>query len=100
MPYILEKDRPPYDAHIGALKDMVDKVQGSPYGHINYIITRLIVESISRRNRTRKTALSYDQLNSIVGLLECVKLELYDQVAKPYEKNKRDMNGDVYNEFR
>ncbi len=40
--------------------------------------------------------LRYSKINSLIGVLECAKLELYRRVAAPYENDKIDENGDVY----
>ena len=36
------------------------------------------------------------KLIPLIGVLECAKLELYRRVAAPYEDDKIDENGDVY----
>jgi len=36
------------------------------------------------------------QINEVIGVLECAKLELYRRVAAPYEERKRIENGEVY----
>lgn len=59
-------------------------------GDLNYAITSLMDEWIGQKG------LHYDAVNSAVGVLECVKLELYRRVAGPYEDNKKEQNGDVY----
>ena len=37
----------------------------------------------------------YSKINAIIGILECIKLELYRRVAAPYEDVKAAENGDV-----
>ncbi len=67
---------------------------GSPAespGELNYQITRLLDDYIQRQGGVR-----YAHLNEVVGVLECVKLELYRRLAAPYEDRKRDESGDVY----
>lgn len=59
-------------------------------GDINYLITTLIDEWISDKG------LNYSNINEAVGVLECIKLELYRRVAALYEDNKKEQNGDVY----
>jgi len=59
-------------------------------GELNYLITRNLDAYIA------KHGLAYDTLNSIVGVLECAKMELYRRVAAPYEDSKLRDNGDVY----
>jgi len=40
--------------------------------------------------------LKYSNLNELIGVLECAKLELYRRVAAPYEDEKALINGDVF----
>jgi hypothetical protein len=60
-------------------------------GELNYAITRMIDDYIQRKGGVR-----YAHLNEVVGVLECVKLELYRRVAAPYEDRKCEESGDVY----
>jgi hypothetical protein len=78
MPYIKQEDR------LGPTM-----IAETP-GELNYLISTLINEYILREG------LNYATLNSIVGVLECAKLELYRRIAAPYEDEKCDENGDVY----
>ena len=57
---------------------------------MNYIITKIINDTVKRQG------LRYQILNSVVGSLECCKMELYRRVAAPYEDEKISQNGDVY----
>lgn len=61
-------------------------------GELNYAITSLIDEYLVNQG------LSYVQINKVIGVLECAKLELYRRVAAPYEDTKITENGDVYSE--
>lgn len=79
MPYVDKRIRP----HM----HMVD---AEDVGELNYQITKLIDSFIMRKG------LNYATLNSMVGVLECAKLELYRRVAAPYEDEKCEENGDVY----
>ena len=58
-------------------------------GELNYQISSLI-------NIYLKGGLSYADINEVIGVLECAKLELYRRVAAPYEDKKCLENGDVY----
>jgi len=40
--------------------------------------------------------LSYTQINAVIGVLECAKMELYRRIAAPYEDKKSRESGDVY----
>lgn len=59
-------------------------------GELNYRITKLVLEWI------RKKGESYATYNSVLGVLECVKHELYRRRIAGYEDEKMKANGDVY----
>jgi hypothetical protein len=59
-------------------------------GELNYTITNLLIDYIDSKGT------SYDVINSIIGVLECAKLEFYRRLAAPYEDTKIAENGDVY----
>jgi hypothetical protein len=42
------------------------------------------------------TAQKYDDYNTIIGVLECAKLEFYRRAVASYEDRKIKENGDVY----
>lgn len=79
MPYITEPERR-YVAEYGP----------GTVGQLNYAITKLILDYVN------DFGLSYEQINAVIGALECAKLELYRRVAVPYETKKHAQNGDVY----
>lgn len=60
-------------------------------GELNYCITKLVDAYIAG-----KDGVSYQNVNEVVGVLECAKLELYRRVAAPYEDVKLAENGEVY----
>ena len=80
MPYIKQEDR---------LSTSV-MIAESP-GELNYLLTKVIQEYIDERG-----GVSYTIINEVVGVLECAKLELYRRIAAPYEDEKCEENGDVY----
>jgi hypothetical protein len=58
-------------------------------GELNYAITRLGLILL------RKLGKNYANINGIVGVIECAKLEFYRRIAAPYEDDKRKENGDI-----
>ena len=64
-------------------------------GELNYAMTRLVDEYLCRKGRVR-----YAHLNEAIGVVECVKQELYRRVAAPYEDQKITEMGDVYDVLR
>lgn len=88
MPYITPERRALYD---GALAALSASITGeSPDGDMNYIVTRLLDDWLSKRG------LGYTAIAGVVGVLETAKLEFYRRVAAPYEDGKIEVNGDVY----
>lgn len=61
-------------------------------GELNFLITTIIINYVEEKGRC------YDTLNSVIGVLECVKLELNRRVIASYEDGKIAFNGDVYPE--
>jgi hypothetical protein len=88
MPYIKQEERKKLDSAINVLIDMLELNEAVP-GDFNYTITRLIHSYIKNNN------LKYQNINDMIGMLECAKLELYRKVAGPYEDTKIAENGDV-----
>lgn len=86
MPYIEQSRREVLDAY------GIDQAVGSvtSAGDLNYLITSLLTRYIQWRG------MGYETINTLIGVLECSKQELYRRVAAPYEDFKSELNGDVY----
>lgn len=87
MPYVQPSYRYLIDDHLCEVHQHIQ----SP-GDLNYAITTLCSEYLAIRG------LRYSNINEVVGVLECAKMELYRRVAAPYEESKINENGDVYDE--
>jgi len=61
-------------------------------GTLNYIITRLC----DYWTKDIDGEANYERYNAVIGVLECVKQELYRRQIAPYEDEKCEENGDVY----
>lgn len=85
MPYIKQTDRNSLCQDPIPLSVFRPKVTGE----LNYILSRMIHQYITDHG------LCYACINEVVGVLECVKLELYRQIAAPYEDIKKAENGPV-----
>ncbi len=79
MPYIDPEKRKEFES----ILDQLDNISIRT-GDMNYFISSVLHRWI------RKYKLCYDMLNSIVGVLECIKLELYRMIAAPYEDQKKE----------
>ncbi len=93
MPYITQNKRNQLDPLINQMRDELVKLatydrDNNFEGNLNYIITRLIRLCYIT---------SYANINDVIGMLECVKLEHYRTIAAPYEDQKCHDNGDVDN---
>ena len=81
MPYIKGESRPILD------KIVIQVPDGLIAGELNYLITKILLGTRPR---------GYSNYNALIGVLECVKLELYRRAVAPYEDEKIEENGDVY----
>ena len=91
MPYIKQTQRAELDEAIDNLSNILD---GTDPGEINYVFTKLLLGAIGFRGGERN--IHYSNINMIVGVLECAKLEFYRRLAVPFEDKKIEENGDVY----
>jgi len=95
MPYIKYTGRNEYDdlvdqvINILQAKGIEDEKSNEWKGFLNYFISRLAHVLIVKRG------LRYHTCNDVIGVLECVKQELYRTVIAPYEDEKRSENGPV-----
>ncbi len=87
MPYIKQEDRQKFNYLI---KELIEKIEDLDEkdvdGSLNYIFTK-IIKSVYKPK--------YFNYNRAIGMLECVKQELYRRVIGPYENIKEQENGDV-----
>ena len=84
MPYIKKEERV---IHNKILSDIdYSKLN---MGDINYFISSMFKTYIDVHGE------SYNNYNSLIGVLECIKLELYRRKVSPYEDVKIGKNGDI-----
>ena len=81
MPYIKKEDR----------LFTVDAISPSKPGELNYFLS-IIVD----RYLVDKSAPSYTSYNEVIGVLECMKMELYRRFIAKYEDEKLAANGEVF----
>lgn len=91
MPYIKNDRRAELETTIGLLELLTNlqRVPDLTDGDLNYILSNIMVGQWEADK-------SYKTLNKLIGVLECVKLELYRRAGAPYEDAKKKLNGDVY----
>ena len=83
MPYITK------DRRVDVVYDPFNEPKSA--GELNYLLTSLVHAYIDRVHGK----LSYAAINEVMGVLESAKLELYRQLASPYEDHKKIENGSV-----
>ncbi len=84
MPYIKKDDRPKFNA---AATEIAGKAECA--GDLNYAITVILHSYLKRKG------VKYANVNELIGMMECCKLELYRKIGAPYEDLKVTQNGDV-----
>jgi hypothetical protein len=84
MPYIKPEDRDKFKDIALVLAEKADCA-----GDLNYAIT-VILHAYLKRKGVR-----YSNVNELIGMMECCKLELYRIVGAPYEDLKIGENGAV-----
>ena len=87
MPYISQADRKIIDNHLMSVCKLIG-LCGSP-GEVNYVITNILLAFLTNKP-------NYSDYNAMIGVLECVKMELYRRKIVEYEDGKIELNGDVY----
>lgn len=86
MPYIKEKSRNAISSY--------GEVVINEAGELNYYITTTILKYLERKEHNKQTC--YADWNEIMGVLECIKQEIYRRKIAPYEDKKCKENGDVF----
>ena len=95
MPYIKQELRSYLDENIDELVATIANLsqtegESAIAGLLNYTITSLL-ESYSILDGKW----NYSRINSVVGILECVKQEFYGRLATRYEQQKARESGDI-----
>lgn len=85
MPYIAKEDR----------NRIINGGEPQNCGELNYMLTRIVDNYLIKCVQQRGT-LKYEDINEVIGAMDCAKLELYRRVAASYEDVKVEQNGDVY----
>lgn len=97
MPYITQDRRNVFDPYIKVLAAALIESALTPSdgtrsdGDLNYVITRLITDVLRL-----SAAPNYHAFNTAIGILECVKQEMYRRQIGPYEDEKIILNGDLW----
>ena len=91
MPYINKKSRLKIEFCLGdlnAITGLSDAIKTE--GDLNYVFTRLCLDYLERKGE------KYSTYNTLIGVLECSKQELYRKKISKYEDKKEKENGTVW----
>jgi len=90
MPYIKPERREDIHVNKGKISEIIRMSSIRTAGELNFAITTLCIDYLDLKG------LSYQNINEIIGVLECAKQEFYRKVAVPYEEEKELENGSIY----
>ncbi len=83
MPYIDKKQRTIW----GVITKVYSKLDSDTHpGVLNYLVTKLLLATKPK---------GYGDYNKLIGVLECVKQELYRKQIASYEDDMCEKNGEV-----
>jgi len=73
------------------LNPVIDELEATGWksGDVTYVVYRIVLEFM------HKEPLKYANIAAAIGVVECVKSELYRKEVIPYEDGKIAVNGDV-----
>lgn len=93
MPYIKQDYRNVLNVDLAGLRNTIKSLPPQDVcGILNYVITNLLTTVPDQANNGNW---NYSTINSVVGMLECVKQEFYRRLASPYEDECISKNGDI-----
>jgi hypothetical protein len=87
MPYVAYVFREIWAGLVDPLAAQIDERVDA--GTLNYMVTRVVRAALGPRP-------DYERFNTLIGVLEAAKLELYRRMVAPYEDRKITEHGDVY----
>ena len=84
MPYIKQNEKNLYEYYLKNISQFITNP-----GELTYCIYRLMLLMTKKNNK------SFANMSSIIGSIECAKMEYYRRIVSPYEDKKIKENGDV-----
>lgn len=93
MPYIKQERR---EGPLGLGFD--GNIPGTA-GELNYVLSQVVWQYLEWYGGSCSPLGNecYQAYNDVIGVLECLKLEVYRRLVAPYEEEKMAENGDVFN---
>lgn len=93
MPYIKSEKRDQITPVLKGTHQRIEMENVNSAGDLNYAFTALAIDYLKRKG------LNYQNINDIVGALESAKAEFQRRIVGPYEIEKTQQNGDVYDVY-
>jgi hypothetical protein len=91
IPYILEKARRPFDEILDQLPEQLTA------GQLGYVLARAIDRYLVAKAKKDTTGyLRYAYFGEVLGVMESLKLDLWDVCQRPYENDVRARGGAVW----
>ena len=87
MPYIKPEQRKKFEEVLEYL-DRFIRIENC--GELNYLLTKVILIYLNQKGER------YQTYNDIIGVLECIKQELYRKKIAEYENLKENQNGTIF----
>ena len=90
MPYIKKEDRDKYEHATAVIAAILAGIPSDRLGgELNFVIYSIVKKYFNL------SEMKYAKINTIMGALECSRLEVYRRLAAEYEDGAIDRNGDV-----
>lgn len=97
MPYIKTDRRSDIIGFINGRGTIINVDQIASDGELNFAITKLLDTWLdNRQDEGSGRRVSYENINTIMGVLACVQQEFYRRIAAPYEDAKKRETRDVF----
>jgi hypothetical protein len=99
MPYITQDSRKIIDEKLESILKYFNRAGDivTYDGEMNYVITKLLLSFYGNKGVLGKDNRGYQAYNRAMGVIGCVQQEFYRRVIVPYETQKIQDNGDVFN---
>ncbi len=92
MPYITQLERKQYKEAVENLVDLVThNLSSKRPGHVNFIISTFLLKVYNSPELA-----NYADWNELIGVLECIKQEIYRVQVSNYEGEKAALNGPIW----
>lgn len=97
MPYIRQPLRDTFDLEIDGICKIIGNYSdvSNVEGVLNYVITSILANKTSWYQVLDDDGFRYKHYNSMIGVLECAKQEIYRRMVSKYEDQCIAKHGDI-----